>query len=45
MIFEVNRHKERKDQEELQIKFSDNLNVINKGVINHMVQKDPFIST
>jgi hypothetical protein len=45
MILEVRDHKEKKDQEELQIRFKDNINVIIKNVINHTVQKDHFINT
>lgn len=45
MIFEESRHKEKRDQEELQIRSSDNLNVTNKGAINHTVLKDLCIST
>ena len=45
MIFVVKGHKEKKDLEELQIKFKGNTNVILKNVINHMVRKDRFTST
>lgn len=45
MILEVKGHKEKKDLEELQIKYKDNINVILKNAINLMVQKDHFINT
>jgi hypothetical protein len=44
MIFVDKDHKEKKDQEEQQIKYNVNIVVKNKNVINLMVHKDLYIN-
>lgn len=44
MTLEVNLQKEKKDLEELQIKFKENLGVKVKDAVNHMEQKVLFIN-
>ncbi len=44
MISEGNRHKEKRDPEELLIKFKGNLDAKLKDVINHMEQRVHYFS-